>query len=290
PVLILGETGTGKELLARAMHHDSDRAKQPFVAVDCAGLGEAELELELFGADGARGRVPGRIVQASGGTLFLDEVAALPPRVQARLLRVLQERSVPAPGSARGVPVDIAVIGASGERLRERAERGEFRDDLYFRLEGLAVRLPPLRERRDLPALVQRLLRAEAPHGVPEVSPAVMAMFQRHRWPGNVRQLANVLRTALLLAAGERSITPAHLPDDFAQALRHPADQRPPEPAMEATEVVVSAPRTLQQAETALIQQALDDAGGNISVASKRLGISRNTIYRKLRWNRTGGG
>jgi transcriptional regulator of acetoin/glycerol metabolism len=288
PVLILGETGTGKELLARAMHQDSGRARQAFVAVDCAALTEAEVEAELFGVDaweaprgGSRHRAPARLLQASGGTLFLDEVAALPPRVQARLLRVLQDRRLVSPGSTRGVPVDVAVIGASSHRLRELIERGDFRDDLYYRLNGLTVRLPPLRERTDLAALVHRILQTETPQGAPALSAAVMALFRRYHWPGNLRQLTHVLRTALLMAAGETSLAPAHLPDDFMDELDSPATR--PLPAATATD-----PRTLLESETALIQQALDAAGGNISEASKRLGISRNTIYRRLRWNKPG--
>jgi sigma-54 dependent transcriptional regulator, acetoin dehydrogenase operon transcriptional activator AcoR len=296
PVLILGETGTGKELLARAMHQDSARARQPFVTVDCAALTETQLEAELFGtqdeADPARGgrqRSPARILQASGGTLFLDEVAALPPRVQARLLRVLQDRRLPVPGSAHGVPVDIAVIGASAQRLRALVDSGDVRDDLYYRLNGLSVRLPALRERSDLAALVQRILQTEAPQGAPEVDAAVMDLFRRHRWPGNLRQLGNVLHTALLLAAGEPRLGRDHLPDDFLDELDAPASHAAGLPAFPATAPdapSAPAPRTLHEAETALIQQALDAAGGNISVASKRLGISRNTIYRKLRWNK----
>ncbi|MFG5407543.1 sigma-54-dependent Fis family transcriptional regulator [Piscinibacter sakaiensis] len=306
PILILGETGTGKELLARAIHQDSERAKQAFVAVNCASIPETLIEAELFGYEegaftGAKRKGShGRIVQANGGTLFLDEIGDMPGPLQARLLRVLQERSVTPLGSHKTIPVDIAVIGATHRPLREMIERGQFREDLYYRLNGLAVRLPALRERNDLPALARRILRGECPQHTPEISPAVMTMFTRYRWPGNVRQLANVLRTAAVMAAGEPQITEAHLPDDFLDDLQRPAAALAPLSAAAAPApaagraddtaaaggaVVAGNARTLQEAEIAMIQQVLDACDGNISEASKRLGISRNTIYRKLRWN-----
>ena len=173
PLLILGETGTGKELLARAVHQDSNRAKQPFVAVNCASIPESLIEAELFGyEDGAftgarRKGACGRIVQANGGTLFLDEIGDMPLALQARLLRVLQERCVTPLGSQKSISVDIAVIGATHRNLREMIEAGTFREDLYYRLNGLVVRLPALRERRDLDIVAQRILLAECPQGTP---------------------------------------------------------------------------------------------------------------------------
>jgi len=323
PLLILGETGTGKELLARAVHHDSNRARQPFVAVNCASIPESLIEAELFGyEDGAftgarRKGAPGRLVQANGGTLFLDEIGDMPQPLQARLLRVLQERSVTPLGSTKSIAIDIAVIGATHRNLREMIERQEFREDLYYRLNGLALRLPALRERSDLEAVATRILQAERPHDTPELSPQVLEMFRRYAWPGNIRQMANVLRTAAVMSVGERLITPLHLSDDFLEDARRvfatprpalpsaapaladytppvftagaaqsslapdaqaavPRGIEPPEPA---------APGTLEQAEIEMIRKVLAAAGGNISAASKQLGISRNTIYRKLRWN-----
>jgi transcriptional regulator with PAS, ATPase and Fis domain len=314
PLLILGETGTGKELVARAVHQDSLRTRRPFVAVNCACIPESLIEAELFGyEDGAftgarRKGAPGRIVQAHGGTLFLDEIGDLPQALQARLLRVLQERSVTPLGSAKTMAVDIAVIGATHRNLREMINRHEFREDLYYRLNGLALRLPPLRERSDLEVVARRIVLAHRPTDPPDISPQVMDLFRRYRWPGNIRQLANVLRTAAVLSAGERSITTAHLSDDFleeargmAQAANVPASrptaasvatdhQEPGEggerAARHASPPAEPAPvRTLEEAETELIRSTLQALGGNISAASKRLGISRNTIYRKLRWN-----
>ena len=326
PLLVLGETGTGKELLARAVHQDSNRARQPFVAVNCASIPESLIEAELFGyEDGAftgarRKGAVGRIVQANGGTLFLDEIGDMPLSLQARLLRVLQERNVTPLGSLKSIPVDIAVIGATHRNLREMIDAGTFREDLYYRLNGLVVRLPALRERSDLDVVARRILLAECPQDTPEIDASVLALFKAYAWPGNLRQLANVLRTAAVMGAGERHICEHHLSDDFLEDVRRvrphaapaAAAQAPaplpsralglpetapaaamPEHTMLASrdaepspDVPPDVPRTLGEAEIDMIRNALAAADGNISVASKRLGISRNTIYRKLRWNK----
>jgi len=304
PLLVLGETGTGKELLARAVHQDSNRARQPFVAVNCASIPETLIEAELFGyEDGAftgarRKGATGRIVQASGGTLFLDEIGDMPLPLQARLLRVLQERCVTPLGSHKSIAVDIAVVSATHRNLREMIGAGQFREDLYYRLNGLVVRLPALRDRSDLRTVARRILLAEAPHGAPSISPRVMELFGRYHWPGNIRQLANVLRTAAVMAANEPEITEEHLSDDFLEDVRAApvastaaavpaASQATAAAAVPAPAAAPAAPmQTLGETEIALIQSTLDACGGNISEASKRLGISRNTIYRKLRWTK----
>ncbi len=293
-LLILGETGTGKELLARAVHQDSSRAKQAFVVVNCASIAETQFEAELFGyEDGAftgarRKGSQGRIVQGNGGTLFLDEIGAMPLAVQGRLLRVLQERCVTPLGSQRPIPINIALISATHHNLREMIRQQQFREDLYYRLNGLALRLPPLRERTDLPALTQRILQIECPGGAPEISARVMSLFGRCAWPGNVRQLANVLRTAAVMAGGEALITEAHLSDDFVDDAGRSAAQ-----TTLAAPVMTRAPggltlrpgreATLEETELELVRSTLAATRGNISEASKRLGVSRNTIYRKLR-------
>jgi len=309
PLLLLGETGTGKELLARAVHQDSNRARQAFVAVNCASIPESLIEAELFGyEDGAftgarRKGATGRILQANGGTLFLDEIGDMPLSLQARLLRVLQERCVTPLGSHKSIPVDIAVVSATHRNLREMCAAATFREDLYYRLNGLVVRLPALRDRGDLRTVARRILLAEAPDAPPEISAPVMALFERYTWPGNIRQLANVLRTAVVMAGSERQITEEHLSEDFLEDVRRhplpamtggvstatpvPAPAVAPStsaPAAAEAPASAAASRTLGESEIALIQAAVDAAGGNISVASKALGISRNTIYRKLRW------
>ncbi|WP_119157344.1 sigma-54-dependent Fis family transcriptional regulator [Caldimonas tepidiphila] len=302
-VMILGETGTGKELLARATHDDSSRAAAPFVAVNCASIPEALIEAELFGyEDGAftgarRKGAVGKIAQADGGTLFLDEIGDMPLALQARLLRVLQERQVTPLGSVRATRVDLSIICATHRNLREMIARGEFREDLYYRLNGLVVKLPPLRERGDLLTLAQKILREQCEGGgePPALAPEVLRLLKRHAWPGNIRQLVNVLRTAAVMAEGEALITRAHLSDDFLEeaaglplpegglpaAAREPA---PPEPAPPRREPAgTDSSTTLEQVELRTIFRAVEACRGNISEASKRLGISRTTIYRRLR-------
>ncbi len=347
PILILGETGTGKELLARAIHQDSERAKQPFVAVNCASIPDTLIEAELFGYEegaftGARRKgAVGRIVQANGGTLFLDEIGDMPLALQAHLLRVLQERQVTPLGSGKAVAVDVTLVCATHRNLREMIEQKTFREDLYYRLNGLAVRLPALRERSDLMALVERILERECPRRRLQLSAEVVKLFQGYHWPGNVRQLFNVLRTACVMAAGDSQVTRDHLSDDFiedacraldsraatavavaeeavaplpsmvaapaerspqagtaaAAGRADPAASRQAEPIAGAPDWLMPRPtpaapaaadepsRSLEDIELQSIRLAVEAAGGNISVAAKRLGISRNTIYRKLRWN-----
>lgn len=317
PVLVQGESGTGKELVARAIHEHGVRAKQRFVAVNCGAIPENLLEAEFFGYrkgafTGANEDREGFFQAADGGTLFLDEIGDMPLALQARLLRALQERSVTPLGSTKSIAVDIAVVGATHRNLREMIAAQTFREDLYYRLNGLALRLPALRERTDIEAIVRRILQAERPHDTPDLSPQVLAMFRRYQWPGNIRQLANVLRTAAVMSAGERLVTTAHLSDDFLEDIQRavgsampvvapvpapaPMPMAPAWPAYEAAPAlpapqpafVAAEPataRTLGQAEIDMIRATLDAVGGNISLASKQLGISRNTIYRKLRWN-----
>jgi transcriptional regulator of acetoin/glycerol metabolism len=312
PILILGETGTGKELLARAIHHESQRARQPFVAVNCASIPDTLIESELFGYEegaftGARRKgAVGKIVQANGGTLFLDEIGDMPIALQAHLLRVLQERQVVPLGSNKAVAVDVAIVCATHRNLRDMIAAQTFREDLYYRLNGLAVRLPPLRERGDLAELAARIVEREAAQPM-ELSPEVVAMFGRYAWPGNVRQLFNVLRTACVMASGERVLKREHLPDDFLDELGAQCGAPPVQaaavvvPASQPSAVVTSSPapaskddardapsppRSLDDIEVDAIRRAVDAARGNISEAAKQLGISRNTIYRKLRWTR----
>jgi transcriptional regulator of acetoin/glycerol metabolism len=300
-ILVLGDTGTGKELLARAIHQDSDRARYPFVAVNCASIPETLIEAELFGyEDGAftgarRKGATGKILQANGGTLFLDEIGDMPISLQARLLRVLQERQVTPLASAKSVPVDVAVVSATHRNLRDMISAQTFREDLYYRLNSLVVRLPALRERSDLMTIVRKILRAETNGRPLDLDEDVVRLLQAHQWPGNIRQLTNVLRTAAVMAGSEMVITRAHLSDDFLEdALRDlpaPSAQqlaRAPdalaEPAAAAPAPAPPEAATLGEMELRTIQRAVEEAGGNISVASRRLGISRNTIYRKLRW------
>ncbi|MBA5603751.1 sigma 54-interacting transcriptional regulator [Duganella sp. FT3S] len=283
-VLITGETGSGKEWLAQAIHRDSPRARQPFVAINCASIPETLIESELFGYEegaftGARRKgSPGKIALANGGTLFLDEIGDMPLPLQARLLRVLQERQVTPLGSGRSIPVDIALVCATHRNLREQIEARTFREDLYYRINGLVVKLPALRERSDLPALLARVLADEGSGCT--VAPAVARLLERHRWPGNLRQLRSVLRTAAVMAGRGEEIRLEHLADDFMDDLA---------PVGAGTEAASndSVPALgLDQMELQLIQRTLAAHGGNTSAAARALGISRNTIYRKLGMDR----
>ncbi len=302
PTMILGETGTGKELLAQAIHHDGPRAAKPFVAVNCASIPEALMEAELFGYEegaftGARRKgSPGKIVQAHGGTLFLDEIGDMPLSMQARLLRVLQERCVAPLGSTRLIEVDVQVICATHRPLRAMMAEGRFRDDLYYRLNGLVVRLPALRERSDLAVIVERLLRAqheaEGSHGrsaggPPRVAPEVMALFRAHAWPGNLRQLNNVLRTAALMAEGAGELQLCHLPEDFLDECGAAAMPQPgpgPGAAEGSASPAASPSPALPEGITAgSVREALAAHGGNVSAAARALGVARNTVYRYLK-------
>ncbi|MFM0306502.1 sigma-54-dependent Fis family transcriptional regulator [Paraburkholderia sp. RL17-383-BIF-A] len=304
PILVLGKTGTGKEWLARAIHHDSPRRAAPFIALNCASLPETLIEAELFGyEDGAftgakkRGSV-GKIVQADGGTLFLDEIGDMPLAQQVRLMRVLQERTVVPLGGTRAIPVDLRIVCATHRNLRAMIEAGTFREDLYYRINGLVVTLPALRERTDLHALVTRML-ALQPDGerLPRrVSAEVFDRFAQCRWPGNLRQLANVLRTASIMAEGAQQIELDDLPEDFLQdCVDATAEQSVQAPVTLAgsssDDEAVAAAQTpgqpvsgkMEAWQAALIAQTLERLDGNVSAAARELGLARNTVYRYLR-------
>jgi sigma-54 dependent transcriptional regulator, acetoin dehydrogenase operon transcriptional activator AcoR len=303
PVMILGETGTGKDLLAQAIHGDSNRTGQPFVSVNCASIPDNLIESELFGYEegaftGARKKGSiGKILQANGGTLFLDEIGDMPKHLQARLLRVLQERKVSPLGAGKEVEVDVAVVSATHKNLKDMIARGDFREDLYYRLNGLVVRLPALRERSDFDLVVQKIVRSLCENGQHiGISAQVMDIFKRYHWPGNFRQLHNLLRTAVVMVGCQGLIDMEHLPDDFLEELEHglpnPIPQRlsghivansplpevpmvPPMP-----DPGVDSPR-LQDVALSAMAQMLRLHKGNVSAAAKALGVSRNTIYRK---------
>ncbi|WMY11119.1 sigma-54-dependent Fis family transcriptional regulator [Paraburkholderia phenoliruptrix] len=287
PILITGETGTGKELLAQAIHNDSPRRAGPFVAVNCASIPETLIESELFGYEegaftGARRKgAVGKLLQANGGTLFLDEIGDMPYPLQVRLLRVLQERLVNPLGSAKSIPVDVAIICATHRDLREMIAQGRFREDLYYRLNGLVVKLPPLRERTDLSAVIKKMLdcaSAENAGGQPlSIADDVMALFEQCAWPGNFRQLGNLLRTASVMVDPDGEIRREHLPDDFFDDLRAVGPS-----SAQGMDVLPLPTGRLHDVAASVIANAVAQHGGNVSAAARTLGISRNTIYRKL--------
>lgn len=284
PILVMGETGTGKEILAQAIHNDSPRSKGPFIAVNCASIPENLIESELFGyEDGAftgarkKGSI-GKIREANGGTLFLDEIGDMPLSLQARLLRVLQERVVTPLGSTKSISVNVDLICATNKNLREQITKGEFREDLYYRLNGLVVKLPPIRERTDLETVINKILALESKSGAHTVAPEIMALFQRHNWPGNFRQLTNLLRTAIVMAGDSPEIRKEHLPDDFIDDV----EMTPSIVAIDNGDRFVPEGRNLEEMEISVVKQSLETHSGNVSAAARALGVSRNTIYRKM--------
>ena len=273
PVLLKGETGTGKEIAAQVLHHGSSRSQQPLVAVNCAAIPEGLIESELFGyREGAftgsrRGGMVGRFQQANGGTLFLDEIGDMPLSLQARLLRVLQERSVEPLGGGEAVHLDIAVIAASHRNLKQLVAEGKFREDLYFRLSGVSVTLPSVRDRKDFPGLCRQLLK-KLNRADTVLAPALEERLANYAWPGNVRQLEMVLKVALVfMDPDESTLTEEHLSDDFLDELK----------------ATPAAGGTLHETQELLIRQALEQQDGNISAAAKTLGISRATLYRRMK-------
>jgi transcriptional regulator of acetoin/glycerol metabolism len=278
-LLLQGESGAGKEVFARALHASSTRRDGPFVAVNCAAVPEALIEAELFGyrpgafTGASRDGAPGRIREAHGGTLFLDEVGDMPRPLQARLLRVLQDRHVVPLGGGKPVAVDFRLVCATHRHLRAELEAGRFREDLYYRINGLTLELPPLRERSDLPQLIARVLRQIVPDRELALDPELARAVTGYRWPGNLRQLHNALQTACaMLDAHEARIEWRHLPDDLAADLRELPARR--EVLDEAADLRVLSERT--------VRQVVAECAGNRSEAARRLGIGRNTLYRKL--------
>ena len=283
PILLRGESGVGKELFAQALHRSSPRRDKPFVAVNCAALPEALIEAELFGyAPGAytgarREGSLGRIREAHGGTLFLDEIGDMPLALQGRLLRVLETKEV-VPLGGKPVRVEFALIAATHRDLPAEVEAGRFRADLYYRLAGLTLTLPPLRERSDLPVLVERILRACAPDRDLRLAPEVAAAFAAHSWPGNVRELAQALRVAAALVDEEEMVIGWEaLPEGLAAALKQRTSMSPSLPQGQEETLELA---TLSRAA---IERALVASRGNRTAAARRLGISRATLYRKLR-------
>ena len=280
PVLLRGETGTGKEVVARALHDAGPRANKPFVAVNCAAIPEGLIESELFGyREGAftgsrRGGMVGRFQQADGGTLFLDEIGDMPLALQARLLRVLQERRVAPLGGGDEVALDIRLICATHRDLQTLVTEGGFREDLYYRLNGVGIKLPSLRERADLPQFLQQLLATlqQRMGGIAKpvvIEEGLLARLSEYSWPGNIRQMETVLKASLAFMEPEETlITEDHLTDDFLDQLTSVAD--------------VQSGGILKQSEQQTIRKALDEHNGNISATAKTLGISRATLYRRL--------
>ena len=276
-VLLHGESGTGKELMARAVHEASPRAGRPFVAVNCAALNKGLIESELFGHEkgaftGADARRTGRFEQADGGTLFLDELAEIPLDVQVKLLRVLQERTIERVGSGVAIKVDVRLIGATNRDLAALVAHGAFREDLFYRLNVVAVDLPPLRQRKgDIPLLVNHFLAryaAENDKAVGEISKEALELLTRYAYPGNVRELQNIVERAVVMARGA-VVTCADLPAEVQKAAPTP--------------VADTLPAQVEELEKKAIAQALERAGGVQSRAAELLGLTERNLRYKLK-------
>ena len=281
PVLIAGESGTGKELVARAMHFHGAFASRPFVAVDCGSLVPTLIESELFGYErgaftGALRSKVGLLQSANGGTVFLDEIGELPLEMQAKFLRFLQEKEVRPIGSNHGVKVDVRVIAATNRDLEAAYRRGDFRKDLYFRLNVVTVQLPPLRERRsDIPLLVQWFLERLSKGSPAQVTASAMKCLLQYDWPGNVRELENCMERATALGDG-RMIDVDDLPGSISNGTTISDEARTSHPTLASS-------TDLEDIERATIQRVFDQVNGDKVIARKMLGISRATLYRKLK-------
>ncbi len=304
PVLLLGESGVGKELIARAVHGSSDRAGKPFVALNCGAIPENLVESILFGHEkgsftGATDKHLGKFQEANGGVLFLDEIGELPLDMQVKLLRALQEGEIDPIGSKRPTRVDVRIVSATNRDLAQQVAEGRFREDLFYRLNVYPIELPPLRERReDIPGLIDHFIRrfnVEEGKRVQGASPETMALLQGHDWPGNVRQLENAVYRAIVLADA-----PYLQPYDFPaiSGVNAPAGEAHERGEAAATpdlvgELAADSPvrilddrghlRTLEEIERDLIQLAIEIYSGHMSEVARRLGIGRSTLYRKVR-------
>jgi DNA-binding NtrC family response regulator len=277
-VLIHGESGTGKELIARAIHTSGDRAQKPFVAVSCAALAETLLESELFGHErgsftGATGQKRGKFEMADGGTIFLDEIGDISPKLQADLLRVLQERCFYRVGGSEEVRVDVRVIAATHVNLQMAVAEGKFRDDLFYRLNVIEIRIPPLRERReDIPMLVGHFMERlshELGKDIGSISEGALKILMDYNWPGNVRELENAVERALVTCRGQELTE-----EDFSFLARNGVPTKP---------WTVPAGMTLQEMEKQLIVATIERTGGNIKESASILGIDRSTMYEKIK-------
>jgi len=279
-VLLYGESGTGKEIVANALHENSPRARRPFIKVSCAALPETLLESELFGHErgaftGAIGRKEGRFQLANGGTIFLDEVSEMSPTTQVKLLRVLQEREFEPLGSTKTIRVDIRIIAATNKNLEEEVKEGNFREDLFYRLNVVPIELPPLRKRKeDVPLLAKHFLniyseKAQTP--IKGFLPKTMDLMIRYDWPGSIRELENAIERAVLLCHGEYIA-----PQDLPHAVQGAEGEALPT-------VAVPSGMTLKEVEREVIVQTLEDTDGNRTQTARILGISRKTLQNKLK-------
>jgi DNA-binding NtrC family response regulator len=285
-VLILGESGTGKELIARAIHEHSPRASQPFVAVDCGALTETLLETELFGHlrgsfTGAVADKKGVFEEAHGGTCFLDEIGGISLNMQARLLRVLQEHEIRRVGGKEWLPVDVRVVAATNQDLTQAVAEGQFRQDLYYRLDVISIRLPPLRERReDIPLLARHFLSyysKETGKSVSAISDNAMELLTTYRWPGNIRELEHAIEQAVAL-----SYQPVLLPEDLPREVREQATHQFSSNPAAPSEFNFPDQPSLEEMKKRYVHHVLHITNGNVSATARILNVDRRSLYRML--------
>jgi two-component system response regulator HydG len=288
-VLITGESGTGKELIARSIHFNSERRSAPFIIVNCAALAETLLESELFGHEkgaftGADKRREGRFRQADGGTLFLDEIGETSPGMQAKLLRVLQEREFQRVGGDETLSVDVRILAATNRDLENEVQQGKFREDLYYRLNVVTVAIPPLKTRQeDIPLLAQYFLERFAKKNrktIKGFTPQAMDLLLKHVWPGNVRELENAIERAVILLSGD-FITARELPLRITQHAEMHANHEASTPPADMTGPAEG--QSLAAVEKSVILATLSEKGGNKIETARRLGINRKTLHLKLK-------
>jgi len=283
-ILITGETGTGKEVVARAIHHNSPRRAHRFVALNCSAIPETLLEAELFGHvrgafTGAIGTRQGRLEQAHKGTLFLDEVGTMSTALQMKLLRALQEREFERVGDNQTIKVDVRVIAATNSDLGRMVAEGAFREDLYYRLNVIPIQLPPLRDRRDdIPLLAKHFLEKFAPEGQMQFSQSAMRVLMAYTWPGNVRQLENAVERAVTLSSGRKEIEIGDLPPEIQDT-----PQPTTTPFVDFPDDGLDLPAYLYSIERDLIRRSLQRTGGNRNKAAELLRIKRTTLVEKLK-------
>jgi len=291
-VLISGESGTGKELLARAIHYASQRAGGPMVAINCAAIPELLLESELFGYEkgaftDARRAKPGRLLLAHRGTLFLDEIGEMSPAIQAKLLRVLEDHTIEPLGTVKGVKVDLRLVVATNQELRDLVQKGKFREDLFYRISVCLLHLPPLRERRgDIPALLEHFLaryRRERGTRITGLTPAAMRVVEAYPWPGNIREFQNMVEWVTITCKGDHvdvNDLPAYLKAGQQSTTSTPVHRTAERPSL------LSYGLSVEEVEKAMLQEALEQAKGNVSEAARLLKVTRNTLrYRMGKYN-----